>query len=48
MHDRAKRRKTGPKTPVTDWPALESRLAETLGTLEKDQYLVVSAKRGWA
>ena len=30
------------------WPAFEKRLAETLAALEEDQYLVVSAKRGWA
>ncbi len=36
------------KAPVSAWPAFERRLAETLGALEEDQYLVVSAKRGWA
>ena len=30
------------------WPAFEGKLAETLGALEEDQFLVVSAKRGWA
>jgi hypothetical protein len=30
------------------WPAFERKLAETLDALEEDQYLVVSAKRGWA
>lgn len=32
----------------TAWPVFEARLAETLGALEEDQYLVISAKRGWA
>ena len=36
------------KAPLGAWPAFEKRLAETLGALEEDQYLVVSAKRGWA
>jgi hypothetical protein len=36
------------KAPVSAWPAFERKLAETLGALEEDQYLVVSAKRGWA
>ena len=36
------------KAPASAWPAFERRLAETLGALEEDQYLVVSAKRGWA
>ena len=36
------------KAPLSAWPAFEKRLAETLGALEEDQYLVVSAKRGWA
>ncbi len=36
------------KAPVSAWRAFERRLAETLGVLEEDQYLVVSAKRGWA
>jgi hypothetical protein len=31
--------------PPGAWPAFEKRLAETLGALEEDQYLVVSAKR---
>jgi hypothetical protein len=30
------------------WPDFQRKLAETLGVLEEDQYLVVSAKRGWA
>ena len=30
------------------WTVFEKKLAETLGALEEDQYLVVSAKRGWA
>jgi hypothetical protein len=30
------------------WPVFEARLAETLETLEEDQYLVISSKRGWA
>jgi len=30
-----------------DWPAFEARLAEALGVLEEDQYLVIAAKRGW-
>src|ERR1035437_620483 len=34
--------------PLGAWPAFERKLAETLGALEEDQYLVVSAKRGWA
>ena len=29
------------------WPAFESKLAEALADLEENQYLVVSAKRGW-
>ena len=36
------------KVPLGAWPAFERKLAETLGALEEDQYLVVSAKRGWA
>src|SRR5450759_1403104 len=36
------------KAPLGAWPAFERKLAETLGALEEDQYLVVSAKRGWA
>ncbi|HEY3348444.1 MAG TPA: hypothetical protein VGM13_01545 [Thermoanaerobaculia bacterium] len=36
------------KAPPGAWPAFERKLAETLGALEEDQYLVVSAKRGWA
>jgi len=36
------------KSPRGAWPAFEKKLAETLGALEEDQYLVVSAKRGWA
>ena len=36
------------KAPLGAWPAFEKRLAETLAALEEDQYLVVSAKRGWA
>ncbi len=36
------------RAPLGAWPAFEKRLAETLGALEEDQYLVVSAKRGWA
>ena len=35
------------RSPVGAWPAFEKKLAETLGALEEDQYLVVSAKRGW-
>lgn len=35
------------KAPLGAWPAFERKLAETLGALEEDQYLVVSAKRGW-
>jgi hypothetical protein len=30
------------------WSAFESKLAEALAVLEEDQYLVISAKRGWA
>ena len=30
------------------WPAFEARLAGILGALEEDQFLVISAKRGWA
>lgn len=29
------------------WAALEQKLAEALGSLEEDQYLIVSAKSGW-
>src|SRR4026209_1934625 len=29
-----------------DWPVFEANLAETLGALEEDQYLVIGAKRG--
>ncbi len=36
------------KAPLGAWPAFERKLAETLDALEEDQYLVVSAKRGWA
>lgn len=36
------------RAPPGAWPAFERKLAETLGALEEDQYLVVSAKRGWA
>ena len=36
------------KAPLGAWSAFERKLAETLGALEEDQYLVVSAKRGWA
>ena len=36
------------KAPLGAWPTFERKLAETLGALEEDQYLVVSAKRGWA
>ena len=36
------------KTPPAAWPDFERKLAETLAALEEDQYLVVSAKRGWA
>jgi hypothetical protein len=36
------------RSPRGAWPAFEKRLAEALGALEEDQYLVVSAKRGWA
>ena len=36
------------KAPPGAWPAFERKLAETLAALEEDQYLVVSAKRGWA
>jgi hypothetical protein len=36
------------KAPLGAWPAFEKKLAETLGALEEDQYLIVSAKRGWA
>jgi hypothetical protein len=36
------------KAPLGAWPAFERMLAETLDVLEEDQYLVVSAKRGWA
>jgi hypothetical protein len=30
------------------WPAFESKLAEALADLEENQYLVITAKRGWA
>jgi hypothetical protein len=36
------------KAPLDAWTAFEKKLAETLDALEEDQYLVVSAKRGWA
>jgi len=36
------------KAPLGVWPAFERKLAETLDALEEDQYLVVSAKCGWA
>ena len=36
------------KPALGAWPAFERKLAEALGALEEDQYLVVSAKRGWA
>jgi len=36
------------KAPLGAWPAFERKLTETLDALEEDQYLVVSAKRGWA
>jgi hypothetical protein len=36
------------KAPLGAWPAFERKLAETLDALEEDQYLIVSAKRGWA
>jgi hypothetical protein len=36
------------KAPPGAWPVFERKLAETLDALEEDQYLVVSAKRGWA
>jgi hypothetical protein len=36
------------KMPGGVWAVFERRLAETLAALEEDQYLVVSAKRGWA
>jgi hypothetical protein len=36
------------RSPHSAWPAFEKKLAETLAALEEDQYLVVSAKRGWA
>lgn len=36
------------KASAAAWPAFESKLAEALGVLEEDQYLVISAKRGGA
>jgi hypothetical protein len=36
------------KAPLGAWPAFERKLAETLGALEEDQYLVITEKRGWA
>jgi hypothetical protein len=41
------KKKSVVKVPAA-WPALERKLAEALPALEEDQYLVVSAKRGWA
>ncbi|MEP7311491.1 MAG: YbjN domain-containing protein [Pseudomonadota bacterium] len=35
------------KSDLPDWRAFEDRLAESLGGLEEDQFLVVSSKLGW-
>ena len=36
------------KAPLGAWPAFERKLAETLGALEEDQFLVITEKSGWA
>ncbi len=41
---KALRHKTSVPSP---WPAFEKRLADAIGALDEDQYLILSKKRGW-